>query len=210
MLLKCSRCGLESGPESFYLKYRDRTPVRRSDWASQCVECIKIFKRQFYQENTERINESHRSRRNADLTRVLELEAARRLAKSKNPDKILYRRSIVALDSTARYIHDRCVSWRSSAKKRSIPWSLTESEIREIWDCQGGRCKYTGLAMALEPNKPETVSLDRVDSSLGYSRENVVLCWTVVNKMKLDISLQRFKELIELLRNNLVVGVTAE
>jgi len=41
---------------------------------------------------------------------------------------------------------------------------------------------------------PETVGLDRVDSSAGYVFANVVSCCVVCNRMKLDHSQEAFIE----------------
>ena len=47
-------------------------------------------------------------------------------------------------------------------------------------------CHWTGEELTFEANMKNTVSLDRVDSSKGYSPDNVVLCGSMVNKMKND------------------------
>lgn len=38
----------------------------------------------------------------------------------------------------------------------------------------------------------DTFSLDRIDSSKGYYRENVVLCCNIVNLMKSDMPINEF------------------
>ncbi len=49
--------------------------------------------------------------------------------------------------------------------------------------------------MTLEAGKLETVSIERIDSGIGYTRENTILVCNAVNRMKSDFSLQEFYDL---------------
>ena len=70
-----------------------------------------------------------------------------------------------------RYSH-----YRSSAKSRGIDFTLTIEEFKIFWQ---KACEYCGDSI-------ETISLDRIDSSKGYTLGNVVPCCSVCNFMKLD------------------------
>jgi len=61
-----------------------------------------------------------------------------------------------------------------------------------MWETQGGVCVYTGLEMELQPNTLLSVSVERIDSKIGYTSENTVLCCNVVNRMKSDLDGQTF------------------
>jgi len=66
--------------------------------------------------------------------------------------------------------------------------------IVSLWEAQGGRCAYTNREMTYMPQMDDMVSLDRKDSSIGYTKENVHLtCWTV-NKMKTNLPEGTFLE----------------
>ena len=57
----------------------------------------------------------------------------------------------------------------------------------QMWDRQEGRCAITGIPMTHRwgDNPPYTnVSVDRIDSNIGYVRENVQLVCKAVNLMK--------------------------
>jgi hypothetical protein len=61
-----------------------------------------------------------------------------------------------------------------------------------MWDRQEGICVYTGFKMELQPNTLLSVSVERVDSNVGYIPENTVLCCNVVNRMKSDLDAEIF------------------
>ena len=71
--------------------------------------------------------------------------------------------------------------------------------ICSIFNQQNGKCAYTGINMTFDNDKSSgfstLMSIDRVDSNLGYERSNVVLCCFSVNMMKSDLSLSDFKRL---------------
>lgn len=58
---------------------------------------------------------------------------------------------------------------------------------------------YTGVI----PKNYEEYSVDRIDSSKGYTEDNIVVTTGIVNTMKLDMSIEEFKEQIKLLYNNI-------
>lgn len=202
MLLSCAKCKFEVASEdanaskSFYVKHRNKIPVNRSDWCSYCAPCIKIQKREYWAKNKERVSKQHREARLANIEEYLKKEAAARLAKHTNPDKLKRYRAVVSLDERAFYVHKRCVMWKASAKKRGLVFDLSTEWLLDLLDRQGGVCFYSGRSLFLEPNKADTISLDRVDPAKGYVKGNVVLCSTVVNLCKLDQSVEDFKKMV--------------
>lgn len=84
------------------------------------------------------------------------------------------------------------LSCKTSAKKRGQEFSLTRNDFLQMWDAQGGLCVYTGMQMELQPNTLLSVSVERVDSSIGYTASNTVLCCNVVNRMKSNLDGQTF------------------
>lgn len=192
MMFFCGTCRQEKPTSDFYLKYKNRPPLRRSDWTSTCAPCTKEYKKRYYIQNKERLDKEHKERRKKNLKKYLALEAARRLAHSQNPGQVLRRRSIQALDPTRRYIHRRFLSWKISSRKRCLDWDLTEEDILSLWEGQKGLCFYLEEPLVLGPGSRQTLSLDRVDSTLGYIKGNVALCGATINKMKLDLDVEEF------------------
>lgn len=71
---------------------------------------------------------------------------------------------------------------------------LTVSDLLTLWKKQNGRCFYTGVKLSLisyaQRSKDDAfgASLDRVDSNLGYTLSNVVLCSWTINLLKNTLS----------------------
>ena len=81
---------------------------------------------------------------------------------------------------------------QNSAKKRNQEFSLTIQDIVDCWHKQLGFCAYSGRAMAFEAGKLNTVSIERIDSNVGYTVENTVLVCQAINRMKSDFSFEDF------------------
>lgn len=81
---------------------------------------------------------------------------------------------------------------RKSAAARGITFDLTLSELVALMDSQGGRCVYTGRTLLTEGRDKINFSLDRMDSSNGYTSENCQFVFKPVNQMKHTMSNERF------------------
>lgn len=91
------------------------------------------------------------------------------------------------------------IRW-NQAKNRSrhaqIIFKLSEQDIIDIYNLQEGKCYYSGLKMSTGigdiNSKESCLSIDRVDSSKGYEKDNVVLCCTGINIMKNNLDKNEF------------------
>ena len=66
--------------------------------------------------------------------------------------------------------------------------------LKELYKKQNGICFYSGFEMTFESGD-YAVSVDQVSPGLGYFKNNVVLCCWIINRIKSDIDVTRFKEL---------------
>ncbi|MCT7997478.1 hypothetical protein [Laspinema olomoucense] len=82
---------------------------------------------------------------------------------------------------------------RKSVKQRTIEASVTLQDLKQIWHNQGGICPYTGWELVLFPcttdyqSRPLTTnraSVDRIDSSKGYSLDNIQFVAVMANLAK--------------------------
>lgn len=81
------------------------------------------------------------------------------------------------------------------AESRGIEWSVDASEIAAIYERQGGRCALSGWEIGWAGvGQQHTASLDRIDSSGGYTVGNVQLLHKDINMMKQSFSQGRFVE----------------
>ena len=83
-------------------------------------------------------------------------------------------------------------SCSESAKKRGHECTITAEDLLMIWEEQKGKCKYSGIPMTTQPSKMNSVSVERVDSDNGYTKENTVLVCNHINRMKSDLELEQF------------------
>ena len=90
----------------------------------------------------------------------------------------------------------------AKARNRKHICTLTYEEALYLWDLQGGKCALSGAPLSSEGNSPYTASLDRKDSSKGYTADNVQwVCW-IVNKMKMEWSQNEFLSWVHAIADN--------
>lgn len=71
---------------------------------------------------------------------------------------------------------------RATAKRRGIPFHLTENQFTSFY---GKPCAYCGSTF-------DAVRLDRIDNDKGYEIENVASCCWICNRAKGELSKQQF------------------
>src|SRR5579872_4296674 len=87
----------------------------------------------------------------------------------------------------------RFLNWKGGAQRRNILWNLEFKDLEAIPRI----CFYTGKPLSLDFNQENTISLDRVDSSKGYTKDNVVFCCADINRMKQEFSIDKFLNLCQ-------------
>jgi hypothetical protein len=73
-------------------------------------------------------------------------------------------------------------NYRHNAKKRGLIFELT---LRDVICLSQQKCAYCG---------EEGFGIDRLNSDEGYTKDNVVPCCRVCNKMKMDLYVDNFLE----------------
>jgi hypothetical protein len=99
-----------------------------------------------------------------------------------------------------KYLLNRC---RSNSKEFKRFNSLTEFDIEQQWNKQKGLCYFSKHPMTFELGEFNKVSVDRLDSTVGYIKENIVLCCESINAMKSIYSINEFKFIVDLLTEGL-------
>jgi hypothetical protein len=62
--------------------------------------------------------------------------------------------------------------------------TITYDDVKSLWDLQEGECQHSGIPMNYDKNEWR-VSIDRLDNSKGYTKENIVLCCIEFNSRKM-------------------------
>lgn len=80
-------------------------------------------------------------------------------------------------------------------RQKSLELDFDFYFLIELYTQQNGKCKYTGDDLEVSAGSKKTLSVDRIDSSKGYVKTNVVLTTWEVNNCKQDLSLIEFVNL---------------
>ena len=88
----------------------------------------------------------------------------------------------------------RCATAKRRADTKGITFDLDVAFLKHLHVKQGGKCFYSGITFDLD-NPRYTWSIDRVDSSKGYTRDNVVLACSIINSMKNSLNVDEFIEI---------------
>lgn len=99
---------------------------------------------------------------------------------------------------TGKYVSgDFFYNVRRNAEKRNIPFSLTIEDLDEILVKQDFKCAYTGRKIDAKTRKQYTASVDRIDSSSGYTKDNSQMVCVHANIAKWKLSEEEFLALAE-------------
>lgn len=91
----------------------------------------------------------------------------------------------------------------NSAKVRNLQFNITKEYVYELFLKQNRKCALSGIDIKFANTSKEhltgftTASLDRIDSSKGYVEGNVQWIHKDINKIKNNISQERFLELCQ-------------
>jgi hypothetical protein len=99
--------------------------------------------------------------------------------------------------------------YKRGAKQRNLDYILSENEFINLIK---GNCYYCNTEPQPKKyrnsrNKIKTISyngIDRVDSSLGYNKNNCISCCEMCNRMKMAYKQQDFLEQIKKIHANLL------
>lgn len=97
-----------------------------------------------------------------------------------------------------------------SAKRRKIDFNLSILEIENQFEKQNFKCFYSGMILRFDIKNAKgnfirpsgTASVDRIDSSKGYTADNIHIVHKDVNLMKQQLSVDRFLDYIRLISQN--------
>ncbi len=105
-----------------------------------------------------------------------------------------YQRQVESLPAGVAARRDLMHRYQGGAKKRSLPWELTQewffNEIQQ-------RCSYCGIVPSKQFFYKGEFSfvyngVDRIDSTLGYTTTNSHACCEICNKAKRDLAIEEF------------------
>jgi hypothetical protein len=97
----------------------------------------------------------------------------------------------------------RVLAAKHRAIRKKIIFDIDDEFITELFEKQKGLCKYSGVLLDISNTggndnqiNINSLSIDRIDSDKGYTKDNVILVTAIVNTMKNDLSENEFLKII--------------
>jgi len=98
------------------------------------------------------------------------------------------------VDKSFRNYLMKCCMAASKSKKE---FDLDLEFLLDLLEKQNYRCALTKIRLAHQRYNPRSVSIDRIDSTKGYLKDNVQLVCIFINRAKNDYSQEEVKQTIE-------------
>lgn len=190
----CKGCAAKTNKANYQQK-RLKNLENKKVYYDANSERIRAYKKAHYQKHKEeykkRKEKRYREHKNEILTSIRNRKYA---AKSPERQKATdLRRWVKALPPDSRFLWTKYLHWSTLAKSRNLDYTIVYDDVWELWTKQNGICYLSDMPMVLAYGSRQTVSMDRVDSNGHYTADNVALCCELVNKMKLDLSVEEMK-----------------
>jgi len=91
-------------------------------------------------------------------------------------------------------------------RSKKLDILINVSDIKDLYNKQGGICALSGLKMTFDTYMEKgnqhiinkyNMSVDRIDSNKGYTKDNIQLVCAIINRMKTDLEDKEFINLCE-------------
>jgi hypothetical protein len=97
-------------------------------------------------------------------------------------------------DITSKEIKQLYNNLKASAKRRNIPFDLSPTDIDDIGIPLTCPILNMPIFFYRDSVQPDSISFDRVDSTKGYTRDNLVIVSYRANKIKSDATLDELEK----------------
>jgi hypothetical protein len=94
-------------------------------------------------------------------------------------------------------LYSRCLS--STNKKGFTEFNIDSTFLEELFIRQSGKCYWSGIKMCKDSvglGKLNTISVDRIDCNIGYTKSNVVLACKFINLGRSNTDKDIFKSFL--------------
>ena len=80
------------------------------------------------------------------------------------------------------------------AEQRDLRFDITINTVHTLLNQQEGKCRFTLIEMTHQPGSEDSISINRIDPTRGYTSDNVQLVCKWVHRMKGNLSDSKFIE----------------
>jgi hypothetical protein len=163
---RCFGCGVEKPLDDFHRSAKGLYGRR-----SKCKECFKPYYQEYFR-RPERVGKN--------------LESAKRYydAMSDHEKKKMMHRIRKRRERDPTHMLGK--SLRRGLERHPTNNPVTLNELKDMWSSQDGKCAVSGVVMIWAKGnfQPTSMSIDRIDPSGGYSKDNVRLVCYQVNTFR--------------------------
>ena len=105
-----------------------------------------------------------------------------------------------------KILQERWLGARDRAKRKNVLFNITKQDLMDLWNKQKGKCAISGISMTYTMDtgrNPYNVSVDQINPSSGYTKDNIQLVCMCVNQLKSDFDMSIILNICEnILKNN--------
>jgi len=141
---------------------------RRSGRASRCIECMKEYGVHYYLRNADNIN-------------ISSIVNRKKRANGANNNK-----TPADDDLLGRHLRIHLRDAKARARLKNLSFTIGLQDLYSIYQEQNGVCAVSGRPMTLLSTirrDPDALSIDRIDSAIGYEPNNIRFVLMRVNYM---------------------------
>lgn len=193
-LKTCSRCRIDKPRTREFFSPAKRTSDNLTSACKKCMCELTTTRGRSSQEEFERTGFiTSEASRTANQER--ERERFRKDPSKKRAKIETWRRWRVSSIRAWMSISICGARWR--AQKDGLEFSISCSDLVALYVSQEGRCAITGETLTMSCGKgrlPSNLSIDRIDSSRGYVKDNVQLATFMANTIKRDLTMDGLRD----------------
>lgn len=181
----CPRCGQEKPSASFRLDSRTNSGLKT--WCKGCETAQSKERNQRPEVKAENARKMRAYRQRPEAKPGIRATQKKQYKKRYGTER--YKQS--QKEAAKRYhaktprlnIH---IALKHAVRRRPTVNPITTDEVMAIWRAQEGMCAASGIVMTWGRGRlmPSSVSIDRIDSSRGYEKDNVRLVCYQVNTFR--------------------------
>jgi hypothetical protein len=193
---KCNRClnqyGLtefykrKTSPDGFATVCKICTKLKKTrniiHWHDDNLLCLKCKIYNPIEDFSKQANNFHRVGRKSRCKKCIDAQTLKRKQTARGHLTI------------RRLLLERWHAIKDRVKKQKITLDFQYDFLLELWEKQNGKCAISGIDMTYKMGfgrTPTNVSVDRINSNIGYDKNNIQLVCMAVNQMKNDLDINQ-------------------
>jgi hypothetical protein len=184
VICRCSSCGLKS-----YKRFRESNAKHR------CQSIIDGKKKCFKCNERKSVDEFSKNQSTFDGYQKVCKECFSNYDSVKNGYK---KKSIKLKTDLKTYLRNKISTIKKKCYESNIPFDFHQTFLYELYIKQNGKCYFTGIDIRHNPgcHQYDSISIERLNPILGYTKDNVVLAAFAINSFKGMMDENEFKKFL--------------